>query len=239
MTVVWTQTIYTGTNSGGLITFYGAVLEMETILIVDDHPVVLDGLVMMLRDQMPDGELITAADGCSARTLVARYQAFDWIFLDVNLPDDDGIELLKEFATCKVTANVIILSSDNNPAIVDRALNQNASGFLSKSFDSIELRACVDTIKQGKIYLSPEFQHKLDYYRKSILAEKNHIEESLSKRQRQTLLLMAEGYSNREIARSFGIVESTVKSHVQALFLLFEADNRTHCVSEARRINII
>ena len=206
---------------------------------IRDSPVVLDGLTMMLRDLLPQWEIFTAVDGCSARALVNRHQDFDWIFLDVNLPDVDGIKLLKEFDASKVTANVIVLSSDNNPAIVDSALSQNASGFLSKSFDNTELRACIDTIKHGQVYLAPEFQHELKYYRESVLAEKKHIEESLSIRQRQTLLLIAKGYSNREIACSFDIVESTVKSHIQALFLLFEADNRTHCVSEARRLNII
>jgi len=212
---------------------------MENILIVDDHPVVLDGLTMMLGDLIPEGELVTAFDGASACALLEKHQDFDWIFLDVNLPDVDGIELLKKFDARRVPANVIILSSDNNPAIVDRALSQNASGFLSKSFDGVELLACIDTVKKGQIYLAAEFQRELKYYRESVLAEKKHIETSLSTRQRQTLLLMAEGYSNREIANSFDIVESTVKSHVQALFLLFEADNRTHCVSQARRLNII
>lgn len=212
---------------------------MDKFLIVDDHPVVLDGLRLLLRDIHPDGSFLTASSGKQAMELTGKNPDLDWIFMDVNLPDADGIELLKQLECRKSTAYVVVLSSDNSPAIADRALNQHASGFLSKSFDQTELRRCIHTIENGQIYLDAELQLELNNFRESILAEKKHIEASLTQRQRQTLLYLSQGYSNREIANTFEITESTVKSHVQALMALFEADNRTHCVSEASRLSII
>ncbi|MEM7257982.1 MAG: response regulator transcription factor [Pseudomonadota bacterium] len=212
---------------------------MDKFLIVDDHPVVLDGLRLLLSDLLPGGEFITANSGRKAMAMADRNPDLDWIFMDVNLPDADGIDLLRQLESRQSTAYVVVLSSDNSPAIADRALNQSASGFLSKSFDQPELRRCIRTIERGQIYLDADLRLELNNYRESVLAEKKHIEASLTQRQRQTLLYLAQGYSNREIAKSFDVTESTVKSHVQALMALFEADNRTHCVSEAGRLNII
>lgn len=211
----------------------------EKILIVDDHPVVLDGLSIILSDVMSGAQIFKAIDGAQALTVVKSNVDIDWIFLDVNLPDIDGIDLIKSFESLRITANIIVLSSDSSPSITDRALKQHANGFLSKSFVPSELRSCIKTIEQGKIFLLPQLQQQLTKYRDSVLAERQLIEAHISNRQLQTLNLLAKGYSNLEIADSLGIVESTVKSHIQALMSLFEADNRTHCAAEARRLNII
>ena len=211
----------------------------EKILIIDDHPVVLDGITLSLDQVMNDAILITALNGADAREVVTNHKDIDWIFVDVNLPDTNGVELIKAFETMKVTANIIVLSSDDSPNIIDSALKQHASGFLSKSFNKNELQECFDTVEKGQIYLSKEHKQQLNIYRTSVLKEKQSIEENMSKRQFQTLQLLANGYSNQEIASSLNIVESTVKSHVHALMAIFDADNRTHCVSEARRLHII
>ena len=123
---------------------------MEKILIIDDHPVVLDGITLILSDLMQNAQFFTALDGAQACELIASHGDIDWIFLDVNLPDGDGIELMKVFETMKVTANIVVLSSDNSPDVVDRSLKQHASGFLSKSFDRNELQSCIHAIESGK-----------------------------------------------------------------------------------------
>lgn len=211
----------------------------EKILVVDDHPVVLDGLVMNLTDLIPQCTILTAVDGASACNLVDGHRDVDWIFLDVNLPDVDGIELLKQFEAKKLTANTVVLSSDNSPNMTDRAMKQNVNGFLSKSFDRHELRKCIDVVEAGQIYLAPELRRELTNFRESVLAERQRVESDLTERQLKTLSLLAAGYSNKEIAQSCNVAESTIKSRVKLLMTTFDADNRTHCVFEARRLNII
>lgn len=211
----------------------------EKILVVDDHPVVLDGLVFILKELIPHSTVITANDGGSARTLVKSHRDVDWIFLDVNLPDIDGIELLKHFDDLKLTANTIVLSSDSSPDTADRALKQNASAFLSKSFDRNELRKCIDTVEAGRIYLASELRRELTNYRESILVTRERIQSLLTARHLETLSFLAAGYSNKEIALSCNVAESTIKSRIKVLMSVFEADNRTHCVCEAQRLNII
>lgn len=211
----------------------------EKFLVVDDHPVVLDGLIMLLEYLIPQGKFLTAADGASACAQLELHPDIDWIFLDIQLPDVDGIELLKLFELKKVTASTVILSSDSSPDIVDKALTQHASGFLSKSFNRDELRECLNVVEAGHIYLTPTLRRELTSYRKSVLVERQCVESMLSDKLRETLSLIAAGYSNREIAHSCNVAESTIKSRVKQLFSLFNADNRTHCVFEARRLDII
>lgn len=211
----------------------------EKILVVDDHPVVLDGLVLILSELMPHGVIFKATNGASARELVNAHRNLDWIILDVNLPDANGIELLAHFESMKLTANTIVLSSDSSPETADRALKQNASAFLSKSFERAELEKCIDTVESGQIYLAPELRRELNNYRKSVLAERRQVTSNLTDRQLQTLSLLAAGYTNKEIAHSCNVAESTIKSRVKLLMTAFDADNRTHCVFEAKRLNII
>lgn len=177
-------------------------------MIVDDHPVVLDGLVLILSELFPQSDIITASDGVSACTLVDSHLDLDWIFLDVNLPDTDGFDLLAHFDSKKLTAHTIILSSDSKPSMTDRALKQNASGFLSKAFTRHELRQCIETIESGQKYLAPDLLRELTHYRQYAMAEQQRIVSVLTKRQHQTLELLATGYSNKEIAVSCNIAES-------------------------------
>ena len=209
------------------------------ILIVDDHPVVLDGLALILGDLFPGSDIITASDGLSANALVDTYLDFDWIFLDVKLPDVSGVDLLEQFEASKLTAHTVILSSDNDPGVIDSVLKKNASGFLAKSFNRSELLECIAVIESGQNYLGKELAKELAHFRQYTLSEQKRIESRLTERQHETLLLLATGYSNKEIAVSFNIAESSVKSRVKSLMELFGADNRTHCVHEAKRLSII
>lgn len=211
----------------------------EKVLIVDDHPVVLDGLRLLLSDVMEGVQVFTASSGSQAVSVVESNLDLDWIFLDVNLPDIDGIDLMLSLESKKITANIVVLSSDSRPSVTDRALKQHANGFLSKSFDQQDLINCISTIERGGIFLMPQLKRELKGYRNSVLVEKQLIESQISNRQMQTLRLLVTGSSNLEIAESLGIVESTVKSHIHALMTLFNADNRTHCAAEARRLNIV
>ena len=118
-------------------------------------------------------------------------------------------------------------------------MSMNPNAFLSKSFNREELQECIDTVEAGHIYLAPSLRRELTSYRRSILAERQKILAQMSERQLNTLALIAAGYSNKEIATSSNVAESTIKSRVKAMMVLFKADNRTHCVFEARRLGII
>ena len=209
------------------------------VLLIDDHPIFLEGVTVILKDIVPDCEFFLANNGVEGIEHIDQHPGLDWIYIDVNLPDINGIELLRVITERKVLTPVILFSADINLDIIDQAFKNHASGFLSKTFTRGIFEECMSEIEAGNTYLAPELKSDLKSYREGVLLERQNIENELSKRQQETLLYVAKGYSNAEIASSLGITESTVKSHVSASISAFSADNRTHCVAEARRLGFI
>jgi len=214
-------------------------LTAEHILIVDDHPVVLDGLHSILQSIRPDALFSIADSAVSALEKINGDTVVDWLFLDLNLPDSNGLELIKSLRDQKVSTHIIILSSELNPETVDDALSLQVNGVLSKAYSKDVFEHCMITIELGRVFLSSEHAQELKYYRESQVLKRAQTKESLSERQLETLTLLSKGLSNKEIAQSLNITESTVKNHVSSLMQMFDATNRTHCVSEARRLKIL
>lgn len=213
--------------------------EAETILIIDDHPVVLEGLSLMLNEIRHQTTLLTASNATEALELIAMNNDIDWLFIDINLPDMSGISLVKKLRTMNVLSNIILMSGEIEPAKIEKAMDLQINGVLSKAFDRNMFAQCFTSIELGKVYMSQEHADELKYYQQSQLLGERRFDKEISTRQYETLLMISKGFSNKEIAKRMDISESTVKSHVAALMTLFEADNRTHCVSEAQRLSII
>ncbi len=209
---------------------------MKNILVIDDHPVFVDGITSFIRNVLPNSNIVTCVNGDETLKQLHRSIGFDWIFLDINLPDVSGLELLKQFLELKVLANVIVVSSDENPETIHAALELHANGFISKQFNTDVFKKCMQTIERGGVYLDKQQAQSLKNYREGIFIEKKYIQENISERQQEALLMISKGLSNQEIAALMNISESTVKTHISLLMNLFEADNRSHCVAEAKRL---
>ena len=209
------------------------------VLVIDDHPSFVEGVSLILQSIIPDATILTALNGSAARNLLKQQPDIDWILLDINLPDCSGLELITHFRKIKLIANIVIITGADDPDIINQALTLHVNGFLTKDFDSKTLSECINAIEHDRVFLTNKHASELKNYRESLLKEKQSIEQIISQRQRQTLVMIAKGYSNAEIAKSLDISESTVKTHVSSLISLFEADNRTHCVAEARRLKVV
>ncbi len=212
---------------------------LPKILVIDDHPSFIEGISLLLQSIIPNATIINALNGAEALALANKKPDIDWIFLDINLPDTSGISLIEHFENKKILANIVVMTSENNPDLIDQVLKRHVSGYLTKDFNRKILHECISVIEDGGVFLLPEHTRQLKNFRESLLKEKQLIEQSISDRQKQTLLMLVKGYSNKEIAQNLCISESTVKTHVSSLISLFEADNRTHCVAEARRLQIL
>jgi len=210
-----------------------------TLLIVDDHPIFLDGVSNILLNIYPDATILKATTGKEALTQSTLYDEIDWIFLDLKLPDCNAIELLPKLNKLNLFASVIIVSSEDQPEVIDNVLTAGANGFLSKISEKNEFIKCIQQVEQGKHYVQESMRESLQHYQNIVLSELRHIQNNLSPRQHEVLALLSNGLSNSEIGRTLTISESTVKSHVSQLMTTLEADSRTHCVFEARRIGII
>jgi len=186
------------------------------VLIVDDHPAVRRGLRTFL--ELADGLEVVgeAADGPSALDLIAATGP-DVVLLDMALPGMDGVEVLHELRHRSPECRVLVVTSfpDRMPA----AIRAGARGYLSKDVDPGALVAAVRSVAAGHLLLEPAAA--------AVLMAAPSEGSTLTARERDVLLLLAEGRSNREIARALAVAEKTVKTHVSSILLKLGLADRT------------
>lgn len=195
-----------------------ALPERLSLLLVDDHRIFLDGLALALGPLCPDLRIQTAQTAAEAEQCL-QHGSFDLILLDLRLPDMPGLELLQRWQRQGLPTPVAILSGSDSSQDAQAALAAGALGFIPKSADSEDLRQAVTRVLLGEVLPMPQ------------TTERPH----LTPRQREILLLLAEGLPNKAISRRLGLSEDTVKTHLKALFQELDVHTRTACVSAARQ----
>jgi len=203
------------------------------VLIVDDHSVVREGLRMFLvRD--PDLEVVgEALDGAEALQQ-ARQLRPDVVVMDLLMPVMDGIAATRAIRRELPETEVLALTSVLESASVVEAIRAGAIGYLLKDTQAAELRKAIKAAAAGQVQLSPQASaHLLGAIRTPELPE------PLTPREMDVLRLLAQGQSNKEIARSLDLVEETVKSHVRHILAKLGVQSRTQAVLAAIRLGIV
>jgi DNA-binding NarL/FixJ family response regulator len=203
------------------------------VLIVDDHSVVREGLRMFLvRD--PDLEVVgEAADGAEALEQ-ARQLRPDVVVMDLLMPVLDGIAATRAIRRELPETEVLALTSVLESASVVDAIRAGAIGYLLKDTQAAELRRAIKAAAAGQVQLSPQASaHLLGAIRTPELPE------PLTPREMDVLRLLAQGQSNKEIARALDLVEETVKSHVRHILAKLGVQSRTQAVLAAIRLGIV
>ena len=203
-----------------------------TVLIVDDHPVVRQGLRVLL--EVHDGIEVAgeAADGEQALARAAEL-APDVILLDLKLPGMDGIAVLGELRARGIGARVLVLTSGNDPSQVSLALRSGASGFLYKDVDPDALVRAIRSVHDGHLLFAPEAVGSL--VRNGGGWNPVAGLDALTGREREVLAEIAKGRSNREIARALTVSEKTVKAHVSSVLAKLGVQDRTQAALIAVR----
>ncbi len=201
-----------------------------SVLIVDDHPVVRQGLRVLLEVQ--DGIEVAgeADDGDTALTLAAS-RAPDVILLDLKLPGRDGIAVLTELKARGSTARVLVLTSATDPASASLAMRSGAAGVLYKDVDPDALVRAIRSVHDGHLLLAPGAAGPL--VRTPSVSWGGM--DALTSREREVLAELAQGRSNREIARALGVAEKTVKAHVSSVLAKLGVQDRTQAALLAVR----
>src|SRR5438105_6593130 len=203
------------------------------VLIVDDHSVVREGLRMFLaRD--PDLEVVgEAADGAEALEQ-ARQLGPDVVIMDLLMPVMDGIAATRAIRSELPETEVLALTSVLESASVVEAIRAGAIGYLLKDTQAAELRRAIKAAAAGQIQLSPQASA---YLLREV--QTAATTEALTERETEVLRLLAQGQSNKEIARTLQIVENTVKTHVQHILAKFGVQSRTQAVLYAMQLGLI
>ena len=197
--------------------------------IVDDHPLMREAMSALVRELRPQAELSTAGTLAQAQRLLDEQAPPDVAVLDLKLPDGDCEPLVRRLRERGGPAvRVFVLSASNAASDARRMLHAGANGYCAKGESHSTLAAALGLVLNGHDYLPPLL---LNDSSATPLAGRAA---AITPRQRQVLLLLARGLPNKQIGRDLDIAERTVKLHVQALFDLLGANNRTHAVTRAR-----
>ncbi|MCX4025304.1 two-component system response regulator NarL [Endozoicomonas sp. SM1973] len=187
---------------------------VNDIIIIDDHPMLRKGLIQLLELEGDFNPVAECGDGSQAVALALQYEP-DLILLDLNMPGMSGIETLKALREAEVDARILMFTVSDDQQDVMEAFKWGADGYLLKD---MEPEKVVEQLRQaltGQMAISPELAVILaSAIRHKTTARKASIDE-LTSREKQVLKLIAEGQSNKLIARKLKISEGTVKVHVK------------------------
>ncbi|MFJ9820605.1 response regulator [Streptomyces sp. NPDC101151] len=197
-----------------------------SVLIVDDHPVVRDGLRGMF-DAAPGFHVLgEASDGAEALERAAALDP-DVILMDLRMPGGGGVDAIAELTRRNARAKVLVLTTYDTDSDTLPAIEAGATGYLLKDALPDELFTAVRAAAEGRTVLSPAVASRLVH---AVRAPGN---EPLSAREREVLTLVAKGTSNREIARELFISEATVKTHLTHLYAKLGVKDRAAAVAVA------
>jgi DNA-binding NarL/FixJ family response regulator len=193
------------------------------ILIVDDHPVLREGLTLIIESQADLQVVAEAGTGKQALTLFEEYLP-DITLMDLGLPDIHGIDVIRRLRGQHPDARIIVLTTYLGDVQALRALQAGASGYLLKGTLRRDLLDTIRAVHSGQRHVQAEVASELAQYA---------ADQSLTTREIEVLKLIAKGFSNKIVADRLEISEDTVKGHVSNILEKLKANDRTHAVTIA------
>lgn len=201
------------------------------LYIVDDHFMVIEGIKAMLHDE---NGLEWMGHAYNADTCLSflQHQQADVILMDINLPDKSGIDLCKEVFEKYPNIRVIGLSTFNQLSFISKMLDNGALGYLLKNASKHEILTAIDTVMQGKKYLSLDASEML---------KKTDVEEAptLTRREIEVLQLIADGMTNAEMAAKLFVSATTIDTHRKHLLEKFKAKNTATLIKMAVQMKFV
>lgn len=193
----------------GLDERYNRNVRQARIVLADDHPFMLNGIRSLLESHYQIvGE---AADGRALVDLTAQLNP-DVVVTDISMPLLSGVDAARKIRTANPVTKIVFLTMHNNPLYLRQALKAGADGYVLKSGATEELRVAIDTALAGRVYVTPQFGHRV----LSTLRGRDGAVtagERLTERQREILQLIAEGRSNKEVAGILDVSVKTIEFH--------------------------
>jgi DNA-binding NarL/FixJ family response regulator len=202
---------------------------------VDDHPIVRQG-VRSLLSNYADFEVVGEADSGSSALERVKGLAPDVILLDIRMPGETGIEVVRRLRQAAPEAKVLMLSSFDDDDYVTGALRAGAHGYVLKNVSDEMLARAIRAVYHGERVLGPQVMDRMiDYY----VDEAHEAAVGLTEEDRRILRLLSDGASNAEIAASLYLSETTVKRKLQDIFDKLGVHSRAQAAAEAVRRRLI
>ncbi|GAA4805208.1 response regulator transcription factor [Olivibacter ginsenosidimutans] len=210
-------------------------MQQISLLIVDDHPIVLEGMKALLVDHASVLVKACCIDGQSTLAFL-KQDAVDVILLDINLPDISGIDLCKEIRSSYPDTHVIAISNYNERSMITKMLQNGASGYILKNAGADEIIEAITTVVyNGNTFFSPEVQKALV---EAALEDPLHLPK-LTRREQEVLRCIAAGKTTAEIGDSLFISPHTVETHRRNLMQKFDVSNAAALIRIATQYELI
>jgi DNA-binding NarL/FixJ family response regulator len=213
-------------------------MAMTKILIVDDHPLVIDGIKTMLKDETYLHIEAAAKNSKDALAFLATDTTIDVILLDINLPDIDGLRLCEMIREKNKTVKILGLTYVNEAGIITQLIKKGANGYLLKNMEREELIEAINQVMDGMIYLSKSANDKILQQLKNYEFPNNSIP-ALTRREKEILELLAEGLTSHEIGSRLFLSNYTVDTHRKNMLQKFNVHNTTALLNVVRELKIL
>ena len=212
--------------------------DLIRVLIADDHTIVRSGVRLLLAAE-PDIEVV--GEALNGREAVTQAESLrpDVILMDITMPEMDGLEATRQIKSRYPDIHVLVLTMHRSDEYFFEMLQAGASGYVLKGAETSELINAVRVVSRNEVFLYPTMAQKLVQGYLSLVEWDEDNLPSLSPREREILRLLAEGYSNKEIAEKLVVSPSTVHTHRSNLMEKLELSNRRELIQYARQRGLI
>lgn len=212
------------------------------LLLVDDHALLREGLALLMASEFEGLQVLQAGTVAEAHAAVLAEPDVRLVLLDLGLPDGNGIDALPLLREAAPAAVLVALSADEKRETVLAAIAAGAAGYIPKTSQSGVMLQALRVVLSGGVYLPAAVLEQRASERRDAAAgdsvQRSTDDLGLSPRQVDVLKLLVEGKSNKLIARDLAMSESTVKTHLEALFRRLGANSRTQAVVAAARLGL-
>lgn len=206
-----------------------AQVKKIRVILADDHPVVRDGLANMVNQQADMQVVAEAGDGEEAINLYELHQP-DVMVLDLRMPKRDGVAVVQHVLEAHPKARLLIMTTYDGDEDIFRSLSQGAKGYILKDAPRQEILLAIRAVNADQSYTSSSIATK---------ALQRMVKPNLTQRELDVLEQLAQGRSNKDIARRLEITEGTAKTHVKAILTKLDAISRTEAVTVAHRRGLV
>ena len=208
-----------------------------SVLVVDDHPLFVEALKLVIQNAFPDVDVSEATSIDSARAALDNQGPFDLVLLDLSMPGTRGLDGLIELRTRHPKLPIVVVSALEDPRIIHEVMTCGAAGFISKSTRGAELGDSIKEVMSGAVVLPKGYQPPQADAPKAGSSDLTARLASLTPQQVRVLQMLRQGLLNKQIAYDLGVGETTVKAHVSEILRKLKVSSRTQAVIEASKID--
>ncbi len=212
-------------------------MEAIKVMIADDHSLIREGLRQLLEFDGSIKVVGEAANGVECLDNLVKYDP-EVLLLDINMPEKNGIDVLKKMKEDKSPVKVLILTVHNELEYLLNAVDIGVEGYIMKDSDSSELKKAIRAVRDGENYIQSSLIPALNNRLMNRDVDREKVA-SLTNRELEVLVQVANGMFNKEIAMNLNISERTVKNHISNIFKKIDVSDRTQAAVFAIKNNII